>query len=180
MVLPQASVAVAVPSAPFIEPADGLQPNAALLPPVVRLGGVASAVHVAVRAAVVRLPQASTADHVLVRDLPQPLLIILPSDDVNVAVPQLSEALAVPRAPLISPADGLHPSVNEGPPVVITAGVLSKHGLIWKGGIKSFRSAVGEAEDFVFIKSDLKGKPEHWFGTPPPSRAVTSIAASMN
>ena len=106
VVLPQASVAVAVPSAPFIEPADGLQPKAALLPPVVRVGPVTSAVHVAVRALVEVLPQPSTAVHILVCDLLHPVLTTAPSDEVNVRVTQLSEADALPSAPLISLAHG--------------------------------------------------------------------------
>ena len=63
---PQASVAVAVPKAPFISPADGLQASDVVVPPVLNTGGVTSAVHVTVRAAVAVLPQASLAVHVLV------------------------------------------------------------------------------------------------------------------
>jgi hypothetical protein len=63
---PQASVAVAVPNAPFISPADGLHPSDVPVPPVVNTGGVTSAVHVTVRDAVEVLPQASLAVNVLV------------------------------------------------------------------------------------------------------------------
>ena len=45
---PHASVAVAVPSAPFISATDGLHPIDVPVPPVVSTGGVTSAVHVAV------------------------------------------------------------------------------------------------------------------------------------
>ena len=63
---PHASVAVAVPNAPFISPADGLHPRDVVVPPVVNTGGVTSAVHVTVRDAVDVLPQKSLAVHVLV------------------------------------------------------------------------------------------------------------------
>jgi hypothetical protein len=47
--LPQASVAVAVPSAAPISFADGLQPSVVVVPPVVITGAVLSDVHVTVR-----------------------------------------------------------------------------------------------------------------------------------
>ena len=52
-----ASVAVAVPSAPLISPADGLQPSVVVVPPDVRVGGVRSAIHVTVLDVVDVLPQ---------------------------------------------------------------------------------------------------------------------------
>ena len=65
--VPQASVAVAVPSAALISPADGLQPSVVVVPPVVMTGAViSSATHVTVRDAVDVLPQKSLAVHVLV------------------------------------------------------------------------------------------------------------------
>jgi hypothetical protein len=64
--MPQASVAVAVPSAPLISPAEGLHPSDVPVPPVVSTGGVRSAIHVTVRDAVDVLPQKSLAVHVLV------------------------------------------------------------------------------------------------------------------
>ena len=64
--VPQASVAVAVPSAAPISFADGLQPSDVPVPPVVNTGGVTSAVQVTVRDAVAVLPQASLAVNVLV------------------------------------------------------------------------------------------------------------------
>ena len=64
--LPHASVAEAVPSAPFISPVVGLHPRVNEAPPVVNVGGVTSAVQVAVRDAVEVFPQASLAVHVLV------------------------------------------------------------------------------------------------------------------
>src|SRR4030095_16537604 len=70
-------------------------------------------------------PQASLAVHVLVWEREQASLVILPSLEDTVGTPQASVAVAVPNAPLISPADGLQPSVVEVPPVVSTGGVLS-------------------------------------------------------
>ena len=84
---PQASVAVAVPNAPLISPADGLQPRVVPVPPVVKTGGVTSAIHVAVRDAVAVLPQASAAVHVLVCERLHQLLTTGPSDDVSVKLP---------------------------------------------------------------------------------------------
>lgn len=74
VVTPQASVAVAVPSAALISPAVGLQPNVKLVPPVVIVGAAMSSVQVAVLAAVDVLPQTSCAVHVLVCDREQPVL----------------------------------------------------------------------------------------------------------
>src|SRR5678815_247935 len=122
----QASVAVAVPSAPFISPADGLQPSVVVVPPVVNTGGVISEIHVTVRAAVELLPQASVAVNVLVCVRLQPLTWTSPSTETTVGVLQASVAVAVPSAPFISPADGLQPSVVVVPPVVITGGVISE------------------------------------------------------
>jgi len=61
----QASVAVAEPRAASISAVDGLH-NVNPVPVAVRVGGVASAVHVAVRDAVAVLLQASIAVHVRV------------------------------------------------------------------------------------------------------------------
>jgi hypothetical protein len=120
-----ASVAVAVPSAPFISPADGLHPSVVVVPPVVIVGGVTSAVHVTVLDAVDVLLQASIANHDLVCERAQALLDTEPSLTDMVGTPQASVAAAVPRAPFISPAEGLHPSVVVVPPVVIVGGVSS-------------------------------------------------------
>src|SRR4030095_4137479 len=120
--VPQASVAVAVPRAALISEATGLQPSVNVVPPVVIVGGVLSEVHVTVLEAVAELPQASTAVNVLVCDLEQLVLFIIPSLDVTVGVPHASVAVAVPRAALISEAAGLQPSVNVVPPAVIVGG----------------------------------------------------------
>lgn len=55
----------------------------------------------------------------------QTLLEILPSLDVIVVLPQASDAVAVPRAALISPALGLQPKLVALPPVVIDGTALS-------------------------------------------------------
>jgi hypothetical protein len=70
----QASVAVAVPNAPFIAAVDGLHPSSSAPPVAVSVGAVISNVHVAVREVEDVLPQASVAIHVLVCERPQPLL----------------------------------------------------------------------------------------------------------
>src|SRR5687767_2640982 len=122
---PQASVAVAVPSALLISLAAGLHPSVVVVPPVVSTGAVTSAVHVTVLDAVAELPQASLPVNVLVWEREQPLLVTLPSLEDIVGVAQASVAVAVPNALLISLAAGLHPSVVVVPPVVNTRVVLS-------------------------------------------------------
>jgi Ni,Fe-hydrogenase III small subunit len=102
----QASVEVAVPNAPPIVPALGLQPSASGLPLVVIVGPAASAVHVTVLEAVAVLLQTSIAVHVLVCDREQEVVTIEPSLGINVEPPQLSVAVAVPSAALISLATG--------------------------------------------------------------------------
>src|SRR5258705_8932376 len=79
-------------------------------------------VHVTVVEAVAVLPQASMATNVLVLEAEHDVVDIAPSLDVIDAVPQPSEAVAVPRAALISEAEGLQPSVAVAPVIVITAG----------------------------------------------------------
>ena len=66
VVFPQASVAVAEPSAALISAADGLQPSVVVVPPVVITGTALSADHVIVLDAVAVLPHASIAVNVLV------------------------------------------------------------------------------------------------------------------
>src|SRR6266487_1402443 len=105
--VPQASVAVAVPNAPFIAAEDGLHPSASVPPVAVSVGAVTSNVHVAVRDVVDVLPQPSVAVHVLVCERPQPLLCTAPSDEVSVGVLHASVATALPNAALIADVDGL-------------------------------------------------------------------------
>src|SRR6266496_4014426 len=127
--VPQASVAVADPSAASIAPDDGLHPGVNVVPVAVIAGGVLSLVHVTVLEAVAVLPQASVAVHVLVCDLAQ-LPLTAPSTGVSVNVPQASVAVALPRAASIAADDGLHPRVNVVPVAVITGGVAAADQLI--------------------------------------------------
>ena len=64
--VPHPSVAVAVPNAPSMTEAEGLQPRVKLFPEVVIAGAVISSVHVAILDAVEVLPQASMAVNLLV------------------------------------------------------------------------------------------------------------------
>jgi hypothetical protein len=121
----QTSVAVAVPNAPLISPADGLQPSVVVVPPDVSTGGVRSAIQVTTRHVVEVLPHASLAVNVLFCEREHPLLDTLPSLDSTVGVLHASVAVAVPNAPLISPADGLQPNDNVVPPDVSVGGVRS-------------------------------------------------------
>ena len=122
---PHASVAVAVPNAPSISPADGLHPSDVDVPPVVSTGGVISSIHLATLDAVDVLPHPSLAVNVLTWSRLQPLLIIGPSLCVTVVAPHPSVAVAVPIASLISAALGLQPRKLFIPPVVSTGGVIS-------------------------------------------------------
>jgi len=120
--IPQASVAVAVPSAAVISEAEGLHPRVKAVPVVVIVGGTRSLVHVIVLTAVAVLPQASTAVNVLVWVCEQDP-VTGPSINVSVGIPQASVAVAVPRAAVISEAEGLHPKVKVVPVVVIVGAV---------------------------------------------------------
>ena len=53
------------------------------------------------------------------------MLLTLPSLEETVGVPQASDALAVPNALFISPAEGLHPRDVPLPPVVNRGAVTS-------------------------------------------------------
>src|SRR5215204_7463775 len=108
-----------------MSPADGLHPSVNEPPPVVNTGAVRSAIQFTVRDAVEVLPQASLAVNVLVCVRAQPSLVTVPSLEDTVGTPQASVAVAVPRAPFISPAEGLHPSDVPVPPVVNTGAVTS-------------------------------------------------------
>jgi hypothetical protein len=117
-----AAVAVAEPSAALISEADGLQPRVATAPVIIIVGGLGTLVHVTVVEAVAVLPQASTAENVLVLEAEHEVVDITPSLDVIVAVLQPSLAVAAPRAALISEARGLQPRVVTAPVIVITGG----------------------------------------------------------
>ena len=64
--VPQASDAVAVPNAPSITEAEGLQPRVKLFPEGLIVGAVLSSAHVAILVAVEELPQPSIAVNLLV------------------------------------------------------------------------------------------------------------------
>jgi hypothetical protein len=123
VVVPQPSVAVAVPNAAVISEAEGLQPSDVAVPVAVIDGGVRSAVHVTVLAAVAELPQPSDAVNVLVCDCEQLLVCTAPSVNVIIGVLQAAVAVAVPSAAVISEAEGLQPRVTEAG-VIIIAGAL--------------------------------------------------------
>ena len=123
--VPQASVAVAVPRAPLIVAVDGLHPNDVGAPVAVMVGAVTSTVHVAVRDAVVVLPQASVAVNILVCERRHPVTTTAWSLVVTVGEPQASVAVALPRAPSIVAVDGLHASVVAAPVAVIVGAVTS-------------------------------------------------------
>ena len=118
--VPQASVAVTeVISKAGIA---ALQPSVMLAGQVIT-GAVRSAVHVTVLAAVAELPQPSEAVNVLVCDREQLLVCTAPSVNVTIGVPHAADAVAVPRAALISEAVGLQPSVVVVPVTVIVGGL---------------------------------------------------------
>jgi hypothetical protein len=108
---PQASVAVAVPSAAAISDVTGLHPRVNDVPAALIVGGIRSAVHETVFDTVDVLPHASIAVNVLVCDDIQPVFVIIPSTDEIVATLQASVAVALPKAILIADEVGLHPSV---------------------------------------------------------------------
>jgi len=120
--VPQAAVAVAVPSAAAISAAEGLQPSVGILPVIIIAGGLGALVQVTVVEAVAVLPQASMAENVLVSEAEQEVVVIDPSLNDRVGLPQASEAVAVPRAAVISEAEGLQPRVVTAPVIVITGG----------------------------------------------------------
>ena len=105
--VPQASVAVAVPSEALISPADGLQPKLLDVPPVIIEGGVISTVQLTVLEIVAVLVHASVAVNVLICDLLQPVLVTSPSLCVIVGVPHTSVAVAEPSA--VASDAGLQP-----------------------------------------------------------------------
>lgn len=64
--IPQASIAVALPSAALISAADGLHPSVIVVPVVVNRGAVVLLIQVTVLDAVAVFPHASVAENVLV------------------------------------------------------------------------------------------------------------------
>lgn len=120
---PQLSVAVTCPATLVsLGSVDGLQPK---FPPAgtVTIGGVVSAVHVAVRETVAELRQESVAVQVRVWERLQPVDTGLAVETFNVTGPQLSVAIAVPRAASICAAVGLQPNIpSDGVPVAVIIG----------------------------------------------------------
>jgi len=98
VVVLQPSVAVAEPRAASISEEEGLQPRVVVVPLAVMDGPLRSRIHVTVVEAVAVLPQASVAINVLVLEALHDVVAIAPSLDVTDAVPQPSEAVAVPSA----------------------------------------------------------------------------------
>jgi hypothetical protein len=89
----------------------------------VNAGGVRSAVHETVLAAVAELPQPSEAMKVLVCDQVQPLDCTAPSVNVTIGVLHAAVAVAEPRAAVISAAEGLQPRVTEAGVIIIVGGL---------------------------------------------------------
>ena len=145
--VPQLSVAVAVPKAASIVAAVGLQPMFPLLamdPVAVMDGAVRSKVQLMVREALDVLLHASIAVHDLVCVRMQPLLAMTPSATIGVTLPQLSVAVAVPKAASIVAADGLQPRwalLVVEPVEVITGAVVSNVQLMVRDALAVFPHA---------------------------------------
>jgi len=75
-------------------------------------GGLRSVVQLTVLDMVAVLPHPSLAVNVLVCEAVQPVVLIKPSADEIVGVPQASVAVALASAVFIAPAVGLHPNVT--------------------------------------------------------------------
>jgi hypothetical protein len=115
----QVSVTVALPKAFSMAMALGLHVVIVPLegvPVVVITGPVVSAFQVIILVAVAVLPQLSVAVHVRVWDLLQVGPVMALSADVTVAdPPQLSVAVAVPKAVMMAALRGLHPILVVDP-----------------------------------------------------------------
>jgi hypothetical protein len=114
----QLSVTLAVPNAPLICPAVGLQGK---VPAGVRviIGACVSLVNIIVCVAVPVLPQASVTVHVFVTEKVHPLPVSAPCVPVAVSpAEQLSVTVAVPNAPDICPGVGLHGTIPAGVNVI--------------------------------------------------------------
>jgi len=104
-----AAVAVAEPSAAVISEADGLQPSVTKAGVIIIVGALGALNQVTVLVTVAELPQASTAENVLVCEEEQVVVDTVPSVNVTVGAPQPSVAVADPSAAVISEAAGLQP-----------------------------------------------------------------------
>jgi hypothetical protein len=118
--VPQASVAVT--EAMFGAGTDALQPRV-MLTGQVMTGGLLSAVHVTVLAAVAELPQPSEAVNVLICDALHALVVTGPSVNVTIGDPHAAVAVADPSAAVISEAEGLQPRVTEAGVIIIVGGL---------------------------------------------------------
>jgi hypothetical protein len=124
--IPQASVALAVPSAALISEADGLHPGGSGVCVTVITGGVRSEVQVTVLEAVAELPQPSTAVKVLTCVTVQLEVVAVASlNERLVTLPQPSVAVADPRAAVISDGKGLQPKATGEYVPVNVGGVRS-------------------------------------------------------
>jgi uncharacterized protein involved in response to NO len=117
--VPHASVAIATPAAGT---PDGLHPSSEPAGQDVIVGGVTSTVQVKTWAQVAVFPHPSVAVYVLVCDLRQPFVDIVPRAEVMVGVPQASVAITVPAA---GTPDGLQPKSEPAGHEVIVGGVMS-------------------------------------------------------
>src|SRR5947207_304960 len=120
----QLSLTEAEPKAAATSAAVGLQPSDVAAASVIT-GGVVSSVQVTVRVAVPVLPQASVELKVRVCERVQPLLLTALSEADTVTGPQLSVAVALPRAASLAAAVGLQPRVKVVPVAVTTGLVVS-------------------------------------------------------
>src|SRR6187399_3668543 len=102
VVVPHASLAVALPKAAVISAAVGLQPKVLVVPVAVMIGGVRSEVQVTVLEAVAELPQPSTAVNVLICVTVQLAVVAVASEEVIVVVPHASVVLALAKTSFIS------------------------------------------------------------------------------
>src|SRR5206468_2811131 len=101
-------------------------PSARVVPLSVHDALPISTVQVTVRETdVAALPQASLTFQVRVCERPHPLLVTALSLAVGVPTVQLSVAVAVPRAALMSDAEGLQPRASVVPVAVITGACVS-------------------------------------------------------
>ena len=109
----------------MISAALGLHPNVNPVPVATITGATVSLVHVTVRdTATAGLLHPSNTFHVLVCDFKHPP-VTAESTKLGVPTLQLSVAVALPNAPLISAALGLHPNDNVVPVATITGATVS-------------------------------------------------------
>jgi hypothetical protein len=186
----QPSLAVAEPSAAVISDAEGLQPRVVTVLVAVMEGGLRSLVHVTVAEAVAELPQPSEAENVLVCEAEQEEVTTGPSVKLTAGVPQAAVAVAVPRAALISEAEGLHPRVGVTPVIIIVGGlgalvhvtVEEAEAVLPHPSIAInvlVREAEQEVVDTVPSVNDIVGELQPSLAVAVPSAAVISDAVGL-